>query len=191
MLVEQGSELRALLMRQLLRTHRPFAADVLSLTGKPLLSFSRPFFFINSTISARDAATSQTIGEVHQRWHLWRRNYDLFTGKKQFGLVEGEFLAVQFRVLDARGAEIARVDKDFTGLAREIFTDARQYVIHFDPGHVIPPGTSGAVVTPSRVLTYDERAVVLAMAVSIDFDYFSLHGGPSPFFWMLGGGGDD
>ena len=82
--------------------------------------------------------------------------------------MEGELLAVEFRIRDAEGTEIARVDKDFTGLAREvgfqmkkecesekevyrraeyiftpsrtmqIFTDMRQYVIHFDPNFNIP-----------------------------------------------------
>ena len=122
-------------MRQLLRTHRPFTADVVDLEGRPLLSFHRSFYLINSTISAVDSTSAETIGinssgqkemtqihamnmqgklytvnrknlefynikkdernerkhftvaysslfnvgEVHQRWHLWRRKYDLFT----------------------------------------------------------------------------------------------------------------
>lgn len=44
----------------------------------------------------------------------------------------------------------------------------------------------------SRPMTLDERAISLAAAISIDFDYFSRHsssgGGFMPFFWMGGGG---
>ncbi len=39
----------------------------------------RPFYFINSTILIEDGE-GNVVGEVHQRWHLWRRNYDLYLG---------------------------------------------------------------------------------------------------------------
>lgn len=31
--------------------------------------------------------------QVHQRWHLWRRNYDLYFGRRQFAAITGSFLA--------------------------------------------------------------------------------------------------
>ncbi|KAK5683073.1 hypothetical protein LTS10_004603 [Elasticomyces elasticus] len=45
----------------------------------------------------------------------------------------------------------------------------------------------------ATAMTLDQRAVMLATAVSIDFDYFSRHsgvgsGGFMPFFWPWGGG---
>lgn len=39
----------------------------------------RPFYFINSSMFIEDG-NGQVIGEVQQRWHLWRRNYDLYIG---------------------------------------------------------------------------------------------------------------
>lgn len=52
------------------------------------------------------------------------------------------------------------------------------------------------VIPPTSSLTLDERAMTLATAVSIDFDYFSRHSGGGglgfPFFiWGGGGGGDE
>lgn len=46
----------------------------------------------------------------------------------------------------------------------KIFTDTGHYVLRMD-----------AVEDNARGMTLDERAVTLACAVSIDFDYFSHH----------------
>lgn len=43
------------------------------------------------------------------------------------------------------------MNRDFSGFAREIFTDSGQYVVRFDP-----------------LLSVDKKAVLLACAVNID-----------------------
>ena len=65
---------------------------------------------------------------------------------------------------DAQGNLIGSINRNFRGFGREIFTDTGQYVIRMD-------AAEGLV----RGMTLDERAVTLAAAVSIDFDYFSRH----------------
>jgi len=57
----------------------------------------------------------------------------MYIDKAQFGSVDSGFLAVDFDMRDESGTKIASVNKDFTGFAREIFTDARQYVLRLDP----------------------------------------------------------
>ena len=49
---------------------------------------------------------------------------------RQFGAVNGELLAVSFPVVDAQGDVIAAVEKDFTGLAREVRRANCRYCIH-------------------------------------------------------------
>ncbi|KAK6123262.1 hypothetical protein DH2020_042990 [Rehmannia glutinosa] len=67
------------------------------------------------------------------------------------------------------------------GLGNElfrIFTDAGQYVIRFgsaDSG--VGPATGVQELNVTRSLTLSERAVAVALAVSLDNDYFSRHGG--------------
>jgi hypothetical protein len=57
------------------------------------------------------------------------------------------------------------------------------------------PASSVIIPPTASALTLDERAMTLATAVSIDFDYFSRHSGGGgmglPFFIWGGGGGDD
>ena len=80
-----------------------------------------------------------------------------------------------FNLQDENGKKIASVNKDFRGFAKEvivtkpnvlifqIFTDANQYVVHNE--------------TAERPTTLEERAVTLATAVAVDYDYFSKKSG--------------
>lgn len=121
------------------------------------------------------------VGESIQNWHLWRRRYELFQREKEsdtsfveFGQIDSPFLAFEFPVLDEQGKIMASVDRNWVGLGREFFTDTGVYVVRFDATQsfsgVYPPEVLG-----SDVLNFDQRAVLLANAVSIDFDYFSRH----------------
>jgi hypothetical protein len=117
---------------------------------------------------------------------------------------------------------IGSVNRNFAGFGREIFTDTGVYALRMDaasvaaePQHLISNShknhsypVPAAVETPGlmelrgvgkpaagRGMTLDERAVMLAAAVSIDFDYFSRHssavghGGFMPI-GVFGGGGE-
>lgn len=112
-------------------------------------------------------------------WHLWRRRYTLFVDKTQFASVDSGFLAVDFDMRDEQGHKIASVNKDFTGFAREIFTDARQYVLRMDPsfglhhdGHLVRDSATVDLAHEQYsdvAIGNPERAVVLATAIAIDF----------------------
>lgn len=53
----------------------------------------------------------EVIGEVRQRWHLWRRKYDLFLGRRQFAAIDGGLLAWEFELKDAAGNTLALIDR--------------------------------------------------------------------------------
>ena len=82
-----------------------------------------------------------SFSEVQQRWHVYRRRYDLFIRDSpkrilslaserqpepepisfsQFARVDGGFLAWTFKLYDARGEEISRISRNFRGLGREV-----------------------------------------------------------------------
>ncbi|SNX87842.1 uncharacterized protein MEPE_06553 [Melanopsichium pennsylvanicum] len=245
---EQGL-LGGALQRQVLRTHRPFRATVMDVSGKPVLMIKRPFTWINSTAhiyavrsdypvgyGAPQDHDLELIGEVQQRWHLFKRKYELFLRRKgkeggqggmgeafeQFAQIDGGFLTWTFLMQDAENKLVGAIDRNFRGFGREIFTDTGQYVLRFDSvGETamtnarlssslndgldkeekpkdLAEGMEMVKSHGTRPLTLDERAVALATAVSIDFDYFSRHsegmhggGGMFPWFYMggMGGGG--
>lgn len=168
--------------RQLLRTHRKMNATILNPEGEVMFKIVRPYSLVNSRIFIY-TANDDLVGEVQQRWNLVRRKYDLFVGTTQFASIDTPFLGWDFNLTDENGGTLGNVSRNFVGFAREIFTDTGEYVLRMD-----------AVDGNSRGMTLDERAVTLACAVSIDFDYFSRHsshggGGfmPFPMFGMGGG----
>ncbi|KAF8478652.1 Scramblase-domain-containing protein [Russula ochroleuca] len=161
-----------------------------------------------------------TFAEAQQLWHLWRRRYDLFLRDApepilskpgepqpepeldrfaQFAKIDEGFWAWQFTLRGSRGEELASISRAFRGFGREIFTDtgklstSRQYTVSFSP---LPPSAEDN--TPRepivmRELSLQERALVLAMAVNVDFDYFSRHseGGPGLGIWHFGWSSSD
>ncbi|KAI0818518.1 Scramblase-domain-containing protein [Irpex lacteus] len=208
---EEPRGLFSMWSRQLFRTHRPFRALVMDSSGSPVLWMRRPFSWIVSRMFVQrlkdfDSYTPEgepvldTFGEAHQKWHLWRRRYEVFlrdtphrilslasenqpepvpeeTSFSQFASIDEGLLAWTFKFRDARGEEIASVDRNFRGIGREIFTDTGRYVIRFGQVPPDPEDPTPREPTVIRNLTLDERALVLAMAVNIDFDYFSRHSG--------------
>ncbi|PIA12908.1 hypothetical protein COEREDRAFT_89969 [Coemansia reversa NRRL 1564] len=73
---------------------------------------------------------------------------------------------------------------DFAGIGMELFSDYGLYAVCFDQialsqRYAASSGngalTAEQAVTTGSDLDLDQRAVVLAAAVSIDFDYFSRH----------------
>lgn len=53
-----------------------------------LFRVKRPAYLISSHMVIEDGAGAQ-VGEVHQRWALLKRNYDLYLGKRQFAAISG------------------------------------------------------------------------------------------------------
>jgi hypothetical protein len=68
----------------------------------------------------------------------------------------GAFLTWDFPLKDENG-EKGRISRNFSGIAREIFTDTGVYCIE------------------SESLELYQRAVMLACAMNADIDYFSRH----------------
>lgn len=165
--------------RQLLRLRRPFVAYITDGMGNELFRVRRPFWWITSSIYAE--INGKEVGVVHRRWHLWRRVYDLYLGNKQFAVVENPgFWNWTFTLKDKNGEVLAQIDRDWRGFGFEILTDAGQYVIRFgsvDPSSKTGPASVIQELEVIRPLTLSERAVAVALAISLDNDYFSRHGG--------------
>ncbi|SCU80954.1 LAMI_0B04280g1_1 [Lachancea mirantina] len=125
------------------------------------------------------------VGESVQNWHLWRRRYELFQRDQsnvdtfaQFAKIDAPFLSFEFPLTDQDGRILASVDRNWVGLGRELFTDTGVYVVRMDSFRSFE-GVYPRELVSNRVLTLDQRAILLANAVSIDFDYFSRHSGHS------------
>ncbi|KAL8781947.1 MAG: hypothetical protein Q9213_005786 [Squamulea squamosa] len=119
----------------------------------------------------------------------------------QFAYVDEPFLSWDFSLLSADGRKIGSVNRNWGGFGRELFTDTGVYALRMDAAEPTQEQSASAGQKNSATLykgdggmTLDQRAVMLATAVSIDFDYFSRHSGAGsgtgwmPLWFPWGGG---
>ena len=113
----------------------------------------------------------------------------------QFAHVNEPFLSWDFTLRSENNEVIGSVNRNFAGWGRELLTDTGVYALRMDSESLAQEDSQDpqGQKTLALGMTLDQRAVMLATAVSIDFDYFSRHshaghgGGLWPFWW--GGGG--
>lgn len=127
-------------------------------------------------------------------------------GYTQFANIDSRLLAWDFFLQGEQGEILGSVNRNFSGFGRELFTDTGQYVLRFDKGiaqqevderidkgvgindelkkvaEESPSTEKETALVPSvdvdgAGLTLDQRAILLATAVTIDIDYFSRHSG--------------
>ena len=126
----------------------------------------------------RSGDSSQEQGEFHQ-----------------FAYVDEPFLSWDFGLRSADNQLIGSVNRDFAGFAREIFTDTGVYALRMDSASLNPEAPQDTPNNPATGMSLDQRAVMLATAVNVDYDYFSRHSGSGGGFgfmpiWIPGMGGD-
>lgn len=134
----------------------------------------------------------------------------------QFAAFDARLLAWDFYLQSEKGQVLGSINRNFMGFGREIFTDTGQYALRFDrsiadqeiqlrveKGVGINEELKKAAeesaeanqqaekalvpVEDGQCLTLDQRAILLAAAVTIDIDYFSRQGGGGmhmPMLWM-------
>ncbi|KAF3000061.1 hypothetical protein E8E13_000899 [Curvularia kusanoi] len=122
-------------------------------------------------------------------------------GMLQFARVDERFLSWDFGLMSEDGRLLGSVNRNFGGFAREIFTDTGVYALRMDAAALAQepanlPDQHAQADAHGPGMTLDQRAVMLATAVSIDFDYFSRHSGSGGMgmwpMWMpwFGGAGE-
>ena len=155
-------------------------------SGQILFRVQRPLQIINSsaTISLGDDATN-IIGECRQEWHPFRRRYNLFKKEgddfQQIAKIDAPTLSWSFLPTDAEGKVIASIDRNWLGVGQEMFTNRGQYVVRFDAAAdeqmpVSQQSDGGPTQTSAlkhlvpikQGVTLDERAILLATAMSLD-----------------------
>ena len=119
-------------------------------------------------------------------------------GLEYFAYINSPFLSWDFALQStyAENALVGSVNRNFSGFGRELFTDMGVYALRMDAAYAeaeqrLAEQMQAANKGPSEQeerkvelmpkegpgMTLDERAVMLATAVSVDFDYFSNRGG--------------
>ncbi len=155
---ETGSRLKQILSRLFLRSHRGFCLVVKNVDETPYLILKRKFFFFFSDLyvfNDKDLA----IGSIHRRFGILSRRYDLrdMSGNTFANIKSPIFRLWSFPIsIDTTPVAGAGIFKKWSGALREFFTDADSFAIKFG-------------IHPWRL---DQKLIIFACAVSIDFDFF-------------------
>ncbi|KAJ0014532.1 hypothetical protein Pint_21842 [Pistacia integerrima] len=190
----------------LLHLRHPFAAYITDAMCNELSRVRRPFWWITSSIYAeinvRKLVWFTDNGICEGGCMIYTSGFAYVTCKcshfcplllgfhaelfgclhvnKQFAVVEHlGFWNWAFTLKDINGEVLSEIDRDRRGFSFEIFTDSGQYVIRF--GNADSRSKSGPArviqeLEVARPLTLLDRAVNVALAISLDNDYFFRHG---------------
>ena len=121
------------------------------------LTLRRPFFWFFSEITV-DGAHGERLGTAKRRFSLLRKRYDLrdASGQTFAAIASPLFHPWTFPVFDRSGQQRAEIAKKWAGMTQEMITEAQRFKIDF-MNHDWPLA---------------QRAVILATALTIDFDSF-------------------
>ncbi len=161
---EEAGGFGQLLARWFLHGGRPFTMHVSALDGGPaVLRLERPWRLMFSRVEVWDAE-GRLVGVVRQRFAWLRRRLDLDgPGGRTLARVVGPLLRPWTFVVEqgpeGRGREVGRIEKKWSGLATELFTDADTFLLTF-------PAAAGPL----------ERRLLLAAAILIDYCWFERKG---------------
>ena len=126
-----GEEKGSVFARLFLKAYRPFVLSVLDRGGEALLRIERPFRFYFHSADIYDGA-GQLVGRLARHFSIPRRLYSVLSpdGTKLFDLVGPLLHPWTFKILQ-NGRELGMIQKKWTGLLKEGFTDADNFGVTF------------------------------------------------------------
>ena len=159
-IAEESGGIGGTFLRLLLRIRRPMKITVLNGEKREILRIQRPFYLLWSTMTV--TCGQQKVGSIQRRFSLLYKLYDLCDRRgKVIARIRAPIWKLWvFPVLNSNDAEIGKVSKNWSGFLKEYFTDADRFSVEF----------------PSSWKS-DEKAILLAAAISIDLDYFEENEG--------------
>ena len=161
-IVEKAGGVGDAIRRLILRSHRGFEIHAFDEHGEERLSLTRSFFFFFSDLDVIGRG-GRKLGSVHRRFGILYKKYDLRDATGEiFARVRSPLWRLwTFPVLSARGTGDAVITKKWRGALSEVFMDADTFMVDYQMAPWTP----------------DERAVIFAAAISVDFDFFENNQG--------------
>ena len=145
------------LARYLLKRRRPLDIHVIDPDQNTVLSANRKFYLMFSHLNVNDASGNH-VGTLNRKFGIVKRRFTLTDARDQLiGEIRGSaFRQYTFSIHDSRGEEIGLITKQWSGIMRELFTDADTFQVQFSELSMSP----------------ESRLLVLASAFAIDLDFF-------------------
>ena len=144
------------LSRIFLKKHRPLTLHVAGRDGRDFLVASRKFFwfFMHLRVHSSDG---RPIGAIRRKWGLLKRKMVI---EDASGEVVADVAGPVFRpntfTMHRHDQEIGKITKRWSGIGREMFTDADTFMVEL----------------PTDQVDDDFQSLALATAFAVDLDFF-------------------
>ena len=150
-----AAEESSLLARMVLHALRPFKIHLFSMSGQPVMNIVKPFRFYFHEAEIYDAA-GRLLGGVKREFSILTKKFTITdpSGGTLYDVCAPVLHPWTFK-LSKNGAEDGAIVKQWSGLAKETFTDADNFSVTF----------------PQDADT-DKKAVLLGALFLIDMVYF-------------------
>jgi len=119
------------LARQFLSRYRPLKIIIIDNNKAPQLTIERPFFWLRSSHTVK-TADGQVLGYIRQKDWFLKLSFDVFdsSDKLLFNASSRKFRYWTYHVIKD-GQEVGLVAKKWSGILKEGFTDADNFLIDF------------------------------------------------------------
>ncbi len=152
---EVGDGIGAFLLRSFLKANRPFTLELKTPDGATLLRLNRPWRWWLSHLDVEDSA-GRHLGSIQQRFSFFERLYEVRGASGEvLAMLRGPFFKPWTFLVEQHGQEVGKIQKQWSGLAKEMFTTADNFGVTF-----------GAIEDPRL------RTLVVAATFLIDFVHF-------------------
>jgi len=153
---EQQKGILGFLFRQFLGHWRKFEIQFFAPDRSPFMTARHPFRWFFQRLEVFDQA-GVFVGAIQQRFSILTKRFDVQDAGGQVVMeVASPFWKIWTFPFMARGAQVAAVQKKWSGLLAEAFTDKDNFLVDLGEGG----------------LGENERRLVLAAALFIDLQYF-------------------
>lgn len=115
----------------------PVTLELREADGAPTLIMRKPWFRMTVDVARGDGSP---LGSIRKQIRIGKARFSLTdAGGRELGEVRAQnWRAKDFSMVDQNGQQVARVTKQWRGIAREVFTDADTYVVQLEPSATEP-----------------------------------------------------
>lgn len=152
---EQSTGLGGTILRQILGHWRAFSVIIFDQNKKPLYEMQFPFRWFWKTLYL-STPEGRRIGHLQQRFAIFRKKFDVYdVNGRLLANINSSFFRFWTFEFQNNGRSIGKIQKKWSGMLSEIFTDKDNFVVTFN-----------------SELEEDKRALMLATSIMVDIIYF-------------------
>lgn len=130
----------------------PFHVEVTTPNGAKVLSIKRGFSLLLSTVEVMDAH-GRVVGRFKRKLFSIGGKFDVLDPQDNIVCsLQGKWTSWEFKFMKGN-MELAKVSKKWTGLGKELFTSADNYMLSIDP--TVSPTDTTRVLIMAAVLCID------------------------------------